>query len=135
MTTRRESYFEKMEKIILGNQFGRNVIMLDTSFSYHILIVFPKQIRLASKKNLREKFDYLFALTKKLMEYDLWINDHEETDEIRKMLKGLASAWKKILSNSDEELCIDPDLLDLESKRCLINLKILYLNLTVMKKD
>lgn len=110
ITKRRENLLNKMKNVILFNQ-GKDsdILMFNTSFGNYIKFIIPREIKKAMRKDLPEKFDYLFAFTKTISEYDYWMNDHEETRELRKGLNLLGASWKRLLLNSNESLQIDAE--------------------------
>jgi len=107
LTKRRVKFIEKMEALILGKQYKDSIKMFDTSFSYLISSVVPKQIILASGKPLPEEFDRVLGITKAIINYDTWMYDYEDFDAIQHMLELLAEAWKDILEHTNEEIGID----------------------------
>ena len=60
-------------------QSGDGFCMFNTHSGNTIIAGIPKQVQKAlKKKTVPEQFDYLFALTYALNEYDYWMNDNEE---------------------------------------------------------
>ena len=100
----REKEIDSMQKLILGDQADRGVMMFDTSFSYHVMdkwALLNKNI--ACTKDPSKKLDRLFALSYNLSEFDVWMHDNE--GDMGELVKGLARAWKSLLRKySDEEL-------------------------------
>merc|ERR1711935_929061 len=80
--------------------------MFNTSFSYHVLKCWEHVKRrelTAPRTTPAQKLDILFAFTHTLQEYDVWMHDNEGGMDV--LVKGLAAAWKKLLTNStDAEL-------------------------------
>jgi hypothetical protein len=109
-TERREKAFEKMGKVVLGDQYGDSCMMFNTSFSDEMCAVVPNEIeKIKRKKDHSEQFDLLFALTYVLNKYDIWLTDYEDSDGIQSLLTKLGNTWKKLLAMSNDELKIDPE--------------------------
>jgi hypothetical protein len=86
ITERRDTYLEKMQNLILGDQAGSGFYTFDTSFSYEILEIVPKEIkRIKRHPTPSEQLDHLYGLTRALMDYDVWMNDHEDCEGIQKI--------------------------------------------------
>ena len=110
VTDRRDKCLTKYAKMILGDQYGDEIVMFTTSFSYRIFQCVPREIQKIMKiKNPPERFDNLLGLTKILYQYDTWMHDYEDSDALKALSKQLGSAWKKLLALSDEELSIDSE--------------------------
>lgn len=78
-----------------------------TSFSYQVLGSFEAFFSLLQKKkSADEKFDYLFAYTYNLNEYDVWVHDHECGWGAHRPLAKLAKTWKTVLGKEDAALHI-----------------------------
>lgn len=110
LTKRREHLMESMDKALLRDQYGDSVMMFNTSFSYDVLSLVPKELKkIASMKKIGEAFDRLLCLTHSISSYDAWLFDYEDREGMERMLKSLGSQWKKFLVKTDEELEIDPE--------------------------
>lgn len=109
VTQRRNDRLDEMREFVLGDQAGHGIMMFGTSFSYDVLDGFErfKSSKYAKAKTPAEKFDLLFAYTFNLKEYDTWMHDNE--GGMDGMVKGLASMWKRLLKNDDEQLGIDAE--------------------------
>jgi hypothetical protein len=110
LTERRYTYLEKMKKLILGDQYGDSVLMFNTSFSYEILEIVPKEIkRIKRHRTPSEKLDHLYGLTSALLDADVWTDDHEDCEGVQKIFVSISKFWKLLLGKSNEELEIDPE--------------------------
>jgi hypothetical protein len=108
MTKNRIKQFEEMKKLIIGNQADEENEMFCTSFSYKVLEswnILKRQ--LSRSKSPNKALDMLLAYTSILKDYDFWMNDNEGGMDV--LIKGLGSAWKKVLKNSDKELGWDTE--------------------------
>jgi hypothetical protein len=110
ITERRDTYLEKMQNLLLGDQAGSGFCMFNTSFSYEILELVPKEIkRIKRHPTPSEQLDHLYGLTSALMDYDVWMNDHEDCEGIQKIFVSISKFWKLLLGKSNEELEIDAE--------------------------
>eukprot|EP01031_Cornospumella_fuschlensis_P033879 gene33879-40992_t len=110
ITERREKLLTKYEKLVLKDQYGDSCLMFNTSFSYDVFDLVPKNVqRIMKMKTADEKYDNLMALTQALLRYDVWIHDNEDPETLSSIAKQLGNAWKKLMKLSDQELGIDPE--------------------------
>lgn len=113
MPKARDDACNDMEKLVLGQQYGASMVMFDTRFSYEILQHFETfKLMFKKLKKPASKLDLLFGFTWQLFQYDVWMHDNEigfvEEFGGGKMVKALASFWKRLLKNhSAEELGLD----------------------------
>ena len=110
----RDAAIEKAMNFATGGQLEDGFMMFSTSTGNDVVLGMPDEIRkaTATKKNVSERFDALFALTYALKEYDHWMHDNEFWEDdgpTDKAIKQLARAWKKLLKSSNEELGIDAE--------------------------
>ena len=97
-----------MEKLILGDQYGRRLMMFGTSFSSQILHgfnIFKKRHK--SAKSWGQKLDLLFGFTFAIYENDVWMHAHYCGWGGEKMMASLARMWKNCLAKSNNELELD----------------------------
>mmetsp|Transcript_7483 Transcript_7483/g.9745 ORF Transcript_7483/g.9745 Transcript_7483/m.9745 type:complete len:280 (+) Transcript_7483:133-972(+) len=102
----RSEKLDQMEKWILREQAGRNIMMFATSFSYTVLHswkTFAK--RISNTKNPTHKLDLLMMYTFMIDQHDTWLHDNE--GDMDTLIKGLANAWKRLLKR---EADTDTDL-------------------------
>jgi len=112
ITKRRETYLEKMNDLVLGDQANDSFRMFNTSFSTQLMIKVPKAVRAAAQHPTKaETFDHLLALTLQLLENNYWMSDFEVDKDLNNyIVKPLGAAWKKLLhENTNEQLGIDPE--------------------------
>jgi hypothetical protein len=102
MTKNRIKQFEDMKKLILGSNANDNFLMFNTSFSYTVMDSWDTLKRMLQRKTPAQKLDILIAYTSTLLDYDFWMNDNEGGMDV--VVKGLGSAWKRLLKNGDEAL-------------------------------
>jgi hypothetical protein len=78
--------------------------MFNTSFSYHVVATWDTVKKsLCREKDPSKKLDLLFAYSYNLEQFDNWMHDNE--GDIRPLVKGLATAWKSLLTkHSDKQL-------------------------------
>ena len=109
ITPNRAAQLTEMEKLILGDQYGDSMLMFNTSFSYEVFesIVAVTQAFSERGATWPEKFDKVFAYTKKLMSHDTWSHDYEIMDE--GFVSSLSAMWQALLAQSDDVLDIDPE--------------------------
>lgn len=109
-TPRRKQYLDEMDRLILGDQADDPIQMFNTSFSYHVFAVVPREVaKIQRKTSLTDKFDHLLGLTKAVAGNDVWMNDYEDFDALKSMLSALGRCWKSVLAHSNEELEIDAE--------------------------
>jgi len=102
----RDKELDAMKKLVLGDENSSRYMMFNTSFSYTVMDSwYTMRNYLSNAKIPARKFDRLFAYTYWLKEYDFWMHDNEGGMEV--LTKGLASAWKRLLKYSDQDLGID----------------------------
>lgn len=112
ISKRRSEYLENMEMELVGESENEGFHVFDTGFSYKVLKFIEDHVKKASRKKTHdERFDYLFAITYTIAEYDTWMNDHEgdAVDDLNHSLKKLSESWKKTVKLSNEELKIDSE--------------------------
>jgi hypothetical protein len=110
ITKRRADLLEKASAEILGDQAGSPFLSFNTSFSYVVCDVLASAMRRVTKaKTADMKFDLLLAFTRALMDYDVWIHDHECGWEGPKLIKRFAKLWKDVLTLPDAEIGIDSE--------------------------
>ena len=108
ITKERQECMDEMGRLILGEQFGAQLMSFSTSFSYHVLGAWSQFSKLYHQTmDWKRKFDLLLGFTDTLKEHDVWIHDHEVGWGGEKMVKQLALCWKTILTKTDEDLGID----------------------------
>jgi hypothetical protein len=74
------------------------------------LEIVPKEIkRIKRHPTPSEQLDHLYGLTRALMDYDVWMNDHEDCEGIQKIFSSVSKFWNLLLGKSNEELEIDPE--------------------------
>lgn len=106
----REQAFKRMERCLLGSQAGDVVMMFNTSFSYTIFAALHEKVpKIVKLKDKKKAFNELLALTKTIHEYDYWMMDNEDPDELKSLMEGLAKAWKALLQCDDATLGIDAE--------------------------
>lgn len=105
----REQCLEMARRILLGEQADDTICMFNTSFSYAVKDSFYSvaQKRHRGIRSKPKKFNFLFAYTYMLMEYDCWMHDNE--GDMEDMVADLAKLWKKLLISSDADLGIDSE--------------------------
>lgn len=109
MPDARAEEMERVEKELLGDQYGQGFTMHNTSFSYDVYDLWVGEVK-QDYNNMRkwgEKFDLLLAFTSAIMDHNTWMHDHETGWEGDKMLKEMGERWKKLLKKSDDVLGID----------------------------
>jgi hypothetical protein len=108
ITQNRADKLDEMRDLILGDQADSCLKMFNTSFSntVHDSLYTIKSL-LKKAKNPADKFDLLFSYTYTVKEFDVWMHDNE--GDMGEFTKGLASIWKNLLKNSDENLEIDAE--------------------------
>ena len=106
VTTSRDKALSEMGELVLGDQADSNVMMFNTSFSYHVEASFHQVLRplLAKTKSAAKKFDLLLAYTHTLLTYDVWMHDNE--GGMDEMVKALAKSWKMLLKLPNDKLGI-----------------------------
>jgi hypothetical protein len=78
ITDSREKCLKKAANFVTCGQAGDCVMMFNTQSGNDVICGMPAEIAKAmKKKKMSERFDNLFALTDKLKEYDMWMNDNE----------------------------------------------------------
>lgn len=109
ITKNRSEQLEKMRNLILKDQADDSFMMFNTSFSYDVLDSWDHvKRRLLPRKSPAQKLDILLAFTYMIKEFDVWMHDNEGGMDV--VVKGLASAWKKLIKqNSDENLGWDAE--------------------------
>jgi hypothetical protein len=118
----RADAMDAMRKVVLQDQADDSCVMLNTSFSWHIFEVVPAEIKKALKAPGPAKFNHLFALSSSVMDdNDVWLHDHEDEAQAKKVAAALARAWKAVLKFDDATLGIDaeftrPAVLDMLKK-------------------
>ena len=107
VTKNLDTQLEKMRTLVLGDQAQEEFcFMFTTRFSYHVLGTWRLMKPRLAKLKPTPKLYTLFAYTKWIHEFDVWMHDNE--GGMGTLVKGLASAWKRLLSkNSDEDLGLD----------------------------
>ena len=107
ITPKRADALEEMDKFVLGDQAGKDILGFTTSFSYEVRdsLYYVQQRMRSRTTKWSDKFDLLLGYTHALQHYDAWMCDNEGGME--GMVKGLARLWKNILKRSDEDLGID----------------------------
>lgn len=108
----RRKYQGWMRTLLLGEDRNSMLLCFDTSFSYTVEHVLETMLpALAKQKDLKKKFDMLFGLTMGLLEYDVWMHDHEceFLEAAGKLLPRLAKEWKSTLGKSDAAIGIDKE--------------------------
>lgn len=101
ITENREKEMKIAQSELLKDD-GSGFPCLNTSFSYAVLDAWARVKRRLLRKNPAQKLDILMMFTSLLHEYDYWMNDNEGGMDI--VVKGLASAWKRLLKNDDKAL-------------------------------
>ena len=121
ITKERQDRMEEMNKLVLGEQHGQELMTFNTSFSYQVINAwnaFTVRFHEASttstssndnNNNWQEKFDLLLGFTDTLKEHDVWMHDHEDGWGGEKMVEQLAKSWQLVLERTNEELGVDPE--------------------------
>jgi hypothetical protein len=95
-TDRRRKCLEKARVKILQDQADDNIMMFNTSYSYHIFDLIPREIKnIDGKKTLAEKFDQFYAFTHILFRYDVWMEDNEDWDESARLVQKIAKNGRR----------------------------------------
>lgn len=102
MTENREKETELMQSELLGDQNDLFLVSFNTSFSNVVFNAWTRVKRRLLRKTPAQKLDILISFTTLLREFDFWMNDNEGGMDT--MVKGLASAWKRLLKNDDKAL-------------------------------
>jgi hypothetical protein len=106
VTTRREKYLKKIEKLISEVDTGT------TEFSMYVFPIVRKEMaKIKRYSTASEQLDHLLALTDVLASdyHDTWMYDHEVCKEVQKVFKSVSKYWKLLLAKSNEELEIDAE--------------------------
>jgi hypothetical protein len=94
-------------------QAGDGIMMFNTTTGNQVCYGLEGEVKKAQrKKSKADRFNALFALTWALKNYDHWLKDNEcygEEGCLHDGLNSLGKAWKTLLKESNETLCIDPD--------------------------
>lgn len=109
LTEKRNDRLEEMRRFILGEQANQWFTMHGTEFSYEVLDGFSQyKSNIYNKlRNSADKFDSLFGYTYHLNEYDTWMHDNE--GNMQEFMSSLARMWRRLLTESDQELGIDAE--------------------------
>ena len=107
-TPQRIELMDKMEQMILGDQYGDGMLMFNTSFSYGVFASIEHVSAMCkSTQAWSSRFDTLFGYTFTLHKYDVWVHDNEGMD--LDFLSTLAALWSSVLVKTDTELgVVDP---------------------------
>jgi hypothetical protein len=110
ITKERHEAIEKMNKLILGDQYGGNFMMFNTSFSYELLGAFETfKKKFQAGIPAAKKFNLILGFTNAISQYDVWMHDHECEWGGERMIAGLARMWKALMKNKPEQLGIDAE--------------------------
>jgi hypothetical protein len=109
ITKEREKVINRMEKALLGDQYGDVIQCFNTTYSYEAMEFLNDQLRKLSGKPIADKFNRLFAMTYALWMTDYWMHDFEDKDYLNASLKKLSTAWKNALKEPNHKLKIDPE--------------------------
>lgn len=106
VTKERGKQLEQAEKGLLREDYGQPFLMFCGSDRWAMLAYIQKELaKIQRQKNLKKKFDNLFAVTNMGLEYEMWIGHDIEGEVCGLMMK----LWKALLRHTDEELGIDPE--------------------------
>eukprot|EP00978_Attheya_sp_CCMP212_P023935 scaffold74307_cov51-Attheya_sp.AAC.4 len=111
VTTKRGKTIEAMQKLILRDQFGDEMMMFSTSYSYQVVGAFENDFKkyYRNRKSTPDKFDALLGFTFTLHQYDVWCHDNEGDFGGDTMIASLARMWKTLLQKTDDQLGIDSE--------------------------
>lgn len=110
ITKDRQERMDQMGRLVLGKQYGEQLLHFNTSFSYDVLNAWNEfTVRFHDAKDNQEKFDLLLGFTHTIKEHDVWMHDHEAGWGGDDMVKQLGQSWTLVLPKTDQELGIDSE--------------------------
>ena len=101
VTQNRSDQLDQMEKVVLGDQANHSFLTFTTSFALEVLDTWDVVTAKLARKTPDQKLDILLAYTIVLKTHDSWMYDNEGGMYV--LVKGLASAWKKLLKNNSDD--------------------------------
>lgn len=115
MTNPRKAAMEAMKKLVLGDQYGDDEILLNhnTHWANELLDAYRRaNQRIQKAKEPAQKLNLAFGFAFQIECYDTWMNDHEsgyvDVHGGGKMVKSLAGYFRRLLKkNTRKQLRLD----------------------------